>query len=274
MLPSQLDVVDVMALWQETSLFNEESRITDKHKQMIRNITICTIGGIGPVRYVLWRLRHKDFWHAAGLTKKHLPFAMRRPLASNKPVFVDIRQGGPLNQVFSQLVEDKRRLLGLLIQMHGFPNEVPCQCCVRRFSEFETEVHAGMWPFFGCRSLPGVSGESCGVCVFLVKAEKCEFRDERFANLHARADRNPPIVEDLTLDNSPVLIFFIVTQKAGRISPNSTIRLPNKSASDVLAAVFSNPSPMSEHPKNLYFNSSEPKEMSVEAKDAEKRAQV
>lgn len=71
-----------------------------------------------------------------------------------------------------------------------------------------------------------------------------------------------------------LLIFFIVTQVAGRIWPNGTIHLPHKSASDVLSAALGTDSPMSERPKGLYFNGAEPKEIGVEAKDPEKRASV
>ncbi|KAI9680399.1 MAG: hypothetical protein M1822_007157 [Bathelium mastoideum] len=69
-------------------------------------------------------------------------------------------------------------------------------------------------------------------------------------------------------------IFFVVAQVAGRISPNGTIRLPHKSAGDVLAAALGTDSPVGEFPKGLYFNGAEPKEVSGEAKDAAKRATV
>ncbi|KAI9657184.1 MAG: hypothetical protein M1821_003351 [Bathelium mastoideum] len=69
-------------------------------------------------------------------------------------------------------------------------------------------------------------------------------------------------------------IFFVVAQVAGRISPNGRIRLPHKSAGDVLAAALGTDSPVGEFPKGLYFNGAEPKEVSGEAKDAAKRATV
>lgn len=52
------------------------------------------------------------------------------------------------------------------------------------------------------------------------------------------------------------------------------MRLPEKSARDVLAAALQTGQPYGEHPKGLYFNGSEPKEVSVEAKDADKRTAV
>jgi hypothetical protein len=69
-------------------------------------------------------------------------------------------------------------------------------------------------------------------------------------------------------------LFFIVVQIASRLSPNGMMRLPHKSAGDVLAAALETGPPFGERPKGLYFNGSEPKEVSVEARDAEKRASV
>lgn len=69
-------------------------------------------------------------------------------------------------------------------------------------------------------------------------------------------------------------IFIVVTHISGWISPNGIMRLPDKSARDVLAAALQTGQPFGERPKRLYFNGSELKEVSVEAKDAEKRAAV
>ncbi|RYO81222.1 hypothetical protein DL764_009794 [Monosporascus ibericus] len=69
-------------------------------------------------------------------------------------------------------------------------------------------------------------------------------------------------------------LIFIMAHISSRISPNGMMRLPRKSAGDVLAAAFKTDPPFGERPKGLYFNGSEPKEVSVEAKDAEKRAAV
>jgi hypothetical protein len=69
-------------------------------------------------------------------------------------------------------------------------------------------------------------------------------------------------------------LVFIVAQIAGRLSPNGTLRLPHKSAGDVLAAAMETGPPFGERPKGLYFNGSEPKEVSSEARDSEKTASV
>lgn len=69
-------------------------------------------------------------------------------------------------------------------------------------------------------------------------------------------------------------LFFLAAQISGRISPNGMMRLPAKSASDVLAAAFKTDPLFGKQPKGLYFNGPEPKDMSVEAKDAEKRLSV
>lgn len=70
------------------------------------------------------------------------------------------------------------------------------------------------------------------------------------------------------------LIFSVVARFVSMISPNGFLRLPNKSAGDVLAAAFGTASPIGQRPKGLYFNGNEPKEISNEAKDTEKRASV
>ncbi|RYP84557.1 hypothetical protein DL769_001145 [Monosporascus sp. CRB-8-3] len=69
-------------------------------------------------------------------------------------------------------------------------------------------------------------------------------------------------------------LVFIVAHISSRISPNGMMRLPRKSAGDILAAALETDPPFGERLKGLYFNGSEPKEVSIEAKDAEKRAAV
>lgn len=61
---------------------------------------------------------------------------------------------------------------------------------------------------------------------------------------------------------------------SGRIWPNGTLRLKQKSADDVLAAALATKPPFGERPKGLYMNGSEPKEVSVEEQDEQKRASV
>ena len=69
-------------------------------------------------------------------------------------------------------------------------------------------------------------------------------------------------------------VFSIIAHIASRLSPNGMMRLPQKSAGDILAAALETSPPFGERPKGLYFNGSEPKEVSIEARDAEKRATV
>lgn len=70
------------------------------------------------------------------------------------------------------------------------------------------------------------------------------------------------------------LIFSFAARISSLISPNGMLRLPQKWAADVLAAVIGNTSPIYEYPKSLYFNGNQPKDISSEAKDIEKRATV
>jgi hypothetical protein len=69
-------------------------------------------------------------------------------------------------------------------------------------------------------------------------------------------------------------IFFFVARVASVVSPNGSLRLPRKSAADVLAAAFGNAPPLSQQPKNLYLNGNVLKQISDEAKDVEKRASL
>lgn len=81
----------------------------------------------------------------------------------------------------------------------------------------------------------------------------------------------------ITTGNLPWLIgsiYTLVMHISGRIWPNGTLRLKHKSAGDVLAAALDTKPPFGEHPKGLYMNGSEPKQVSVEAQDEEKRASV
>lgn len=81
----------------------------------------------------------------------------------------------------------------------------------------------------------------------------------------------------ITTGNLPSIVWFIYTlvmHVSGRIWPNGTLRLTSKSASDVLAAALDTKPPFSERPKSLYMNGSDPKDLSVEAKDSEKRTSV
>ena len=69
-------------------------------------------------------------------------------------------------------------------------------------------------------------------------------------------------------------VLHIITQVSSRLSPNGTYRLVSKSADDVLSAALSTAPPLCDKPKCLYFNGSEPKEVSQEARDADKRLAV
>lgn len=61
---------------------------------------------------------------------------------------------------------------------------------------------------------------------------------------------------------------------ASVVSPSGSLRLPRKSAGDVLAAASDTTATIGQHPKGLYLNENVPKEMSDEAKDAAKRASM
>jgi NAD(P)-dependent dehydrogenase (short-subunit alcohol dehydrogenase family) len=70
------------------------------------------------------------------------------------------------------------------------------------------------------------------------------------------------------------VIFSLVARVTNFFSPNGMLRLPRKSAGDVLAAALGIAYPTGERPKGLYLNGNEPKEIGIEAKSPEKRAAV
>lgn len=69
------------------------------------------------------------------------------------------------------------------------------------------------------------------------------------------------------------LVIFVLSHIASRVWP-SVVRLPHKSARDVVAAAFGTDPPLSERPKGLYLNGTEKKHISAETRDPEKRASV
>ncbi|KAJ3579983.1 hypothetical protein NPX13_g574 [Xylaria arbuscula] len=69
-------------------------------------------------------------------------------------------------------------------------------------------------------------------------------------------------------------IITMVMQVLAWKDPNGLMRTPRKSAADVLAAALAVDPPIGSTPKSLYLNGSQPKEVSVEAQDDEKRLAV
>lgn len=70
------------------------------------------------------------------------------------------------------------------------------------------------------------------------------------------------------------LIFSIVARIRSVVSPTGSLRLPDKSAGDVLAAAFATAPPLSQRLKRLYLDGSIPNKINDEAGDEEKRASV
>lgn len=101
------------------------------------------------------------------------------------------------------LASDNRYVTGLFIHAYGTPNEVPCATCESRFINTDSGDHRGMYPFFGCRSMPDISKGSCSNCARSVTAHNCTFRDEKFSHFMAKPNRRPAIVEDINPVSSP-----------------------------------------------------------------------
>ncbi|ORY61806.1 uncharacterized protein BCR38DRAFT_495710 [Pseudomassariella vexata] len=78
------------------------------------------------------------------------------------PVFTEAWNGGPLGKYLSLMVSRPLRL----------PNTNPCEGCVGKYQRSSVMLEGGddrihlMWPFFGCKSIPGYKGGSCGNCLW------------------------------------------------------------------------------------------------------------
>jgi hypothetical protein len=68
-----------------------------------------------------------------------------------------------------------------------------------------------------------------------------------------------------------VLMFQIIFPIVAMLMPNGPVRTTQKSASHILQAAFESNSVLSQFPKDLYFNGTEPLETSAESRDTRKR---
>ncbi|KAI0095312.1 hypothetical protein F4776DRAFT_598284 [Hypoxylon sp. NC0597] len=171
--------------------------------EMHKHFQFTLLGGVAAGRYLCWEITDQEFWHAANLQQPFIRFVHDQGIEGTLQVYADLRHGGPIGGYFGMMAVDRRRVRGFMVQLYGIPNEVPCRSCETHFRSFDSTDHAGMWPFFGCRSIPGEFNGICGNCYFSITDSTCLFRDPRYAHLRARGDRDPPLVEDITADNSP-----------------------------------------------------------------------
>lgn len=173
---------------------------------MVEQLSMSYLTGPAYGRYLKWEITNPHFWAAASAQKPvtELISSPRCPPAPNS-VFVEITDGGPLGHYIELLVKHPRYVTGLFIQAYGIENKVPCRLCEQRFMKSDGGGKAGMWPFFGCKSIPAFSDYSCGNCVSGVEGHNCSFRDDRFDHLRARWNSQPLIESDLTDKNSPEL---------------------------------------------------------------------
>ncbi|ORY60674.1 uncharacterized protein BCR38DRAFT_487744 [Pseudomassariella vexata] len=171
-------------------------------------LTIHIVTGAAKDCYVRWEITDQKFWSVLQL-QDPATSALASALAKRiKDVFVEITCGGPFDTFLVRLSNDRRRATGLFVQLYGDENEVPCRSCSKRLISSETGDHRGMWPMFGCRSIPGAFGHACGNCLAMVEGEKCTFRDDKYDHLRASSKRDPPLVSDLSSSNSPAAISF------------------------------------------------------------------
>ncbi|RYP74534.1 hypothetical protein DL769_004002 [Monosporascus sp. CRB-8-3] len=179
------------------------ARITSKHFEMLGAMSIAFPLGPAEGRYLKWRITGANFWEAANAQSPIAKMLVSKGKPKMNTVFVEINRAGPAGQFMSLLVKDPRYVNGLFIQAFGVPNLVPCELCERRHCGSETPDQSGMFPFFGCRSIPGFAENSCGNCVGSIEGHRCTFRDDRFKALRANFKRKPQVVEDLNDSNCP-----------------------------------------------------------------------
>ncbi|KAI1370057.1 hypothetical protein F4677DRAFT_439475 [Hypoxylon crocopeplum] len=186
-------------LWENTL---KGRPLSFKHRSLLDHMGFALLDGAAEGRYVRWRILDREFWEIASPSLPYSQFVADQELDGPLPLYADVRQGGPIGEILVQLSKDPRRVRGLIVQLYGLPNEVPCSGCEKHFRSSESKRHAGMWPFFGCRSIPGAFSGICGNCFFSVEDSRCSFRLEDHRHFRADGDRDPPLVEDLTERNS------------------------------------------------------------------------
>jgi hypothetical protein len=129
-------------------------------------------------------------------------------------LYVEIASGGPFGAFLTALANERRRMVGIFVQMYGIQNEVFCRYCEMRLIKSENGIRYGMIFFFGC-VFNARFNTACGNCLIYVEAAKCEFRDDRFACLRASWGRNPPLEWEITSANSPRMETFGVNELKG-----------------------------------------------------------
>ncbi|CAK7207838.1 hypothetical protein SEUCBS139899_010653 [Sporothrix eucalyptigena] len=159
---------------------------------LLSNMCVFEIDGPGKDLYLCWVLRTSTkqdvFWRGMGPDQNLLQYWVdnQAQLAARaQPVYMERLNGGPLGSIPGSLCDDKRRLKGLFIQMYGYRNTNPCECCERGYrahiSPGPVEDGIGqrptrvMTPFFECISLPFFSKGSCGNCEALIRNRDCSY---------------------------------------------------------------------------------------------------
>jgi hypothetical protein len=177
--------------------------------QALNCLRIGILGGVARDRYCIWEVSGRTFWQTMqcqeNVVQAYNHFANRK--IKERSVLVELVHGGPLGKYFYHMVKDHRRVKGLFIQAYGIENEVPCRLCERRLIGSEDGGHNGMWPYFGCRSIPGWFSGCCGNCADSVDSNRCEFTDPKFEHLLASEERRSVTTSnDINGRSAPLLI--------------------------------------------------------------------
>lgn len=178
--------------------------------QLLKALSITVCKGRAAGRYVLWET-HNNFWQVIKLDANADRVERATASRPKNDLWVEYHNGGPFSGVFRNLVDHPNRCApSLLIQERGPLNEIPCEQCCERFAASDGKLNSGTFPFFGCRSIPGEYHGSCACCVWYAAGSLCSFRDDhseakKTAFLRARWSRRPPLVSELSLQNSPAM---------------------------------------------------------------------
>lgn len=173
---------------------------------MLGQVQMSYLAGAADGRYMKWVIVDPSFWTIASAPVKvvdMLDTLMHNSSRDPNSIYVELTDGGPIGHYIMHLINKPRYVAGLFIQAYGVENEVPCRVCEQRFVKSDIGKKSGMWPYFGCKSIPGFAEHACGNCVGTAAGHNCTFTDKTYAHLRAVWDRKPPIVSDITDRNSP-----------------------------------------------------------------------
>ncbi|KAF7515543.1 hypothetical protein G7054_g14524 [Neopestalotiopsis clavispora] len=204
---------DVIHLWTSQADPKDPRRdpMIDK---VFKYLVLSVCDGGARDRYLRWEITDDEFWtcmHANSSVTNEMTSTRFKEKCRVRPLFAEINEGSPYGRILHQMTRRATRVTGLFVQMYGEDNMVPCSGCETRLRSSESQggrdgARGGMYPFFGCRSIPGFMTNQCGNCIMSVVGHECEFQHDQYAVFRASFKNRKE--SDLDSNNSPVLIRF------------------------------------------------------------------